>query len=264
LPVIDHLKAVLAIYPVRISMTSQIHQEIYHGLDNVSEDRREFIRKAFCMLPKLDRPRILDAGCGRGGPTLELARLSDGDITGIDIDAQALSKFEEKIAEEGLSDRIRVMNCSMSNMDFVEESIDVIWAEATIHIVGFEVGLNSWRRFLVPGGFLVIHEMAWLHPDPPVEIAGHWRRIYPGIRTVPEYLAEIPHFGYHLVGDFSVPEDFWWVNYYHPLEIRLDELRGKYKGDRQALAILENQQREVDLYKKYSRWYGSVYMIMQK
>ena len=58
-------------------------------LQEIEELRANFIRytkKAFRMLPKLDRPRILDIGCGSGAPTIELARLSDGEIIGIDID----------------------------------------------------------------------------------------------------------------------------------------------------------------------------------
>lgn len=58
-------------------MAVDIHREIHQGLDEVTAGRREFIRKAFQILPKLDRPRILDIGCGRGGPTLELARQTE-------------------------------------------------------------------------------------------------------------------------------------------------------------------------------------------
>jgi ubiquinone/menaquinone biosynthesis C-methylase UbiE len=149
--------AVYAACSTRIAMTSQIGREIHEGLDHVSKDRLDFIRKAYSMLPKLDRPRILDVGCGRGGPTLEIARLSGGDVTGIDIDTEALREFSERIAEEGFTDRVRVAKCSMSKIDFEEGSFNIIWAEATIHIIGFEAGLDSWRRFLVPGGYLVIH-----------------------------------------------------------------------------------------------------------
>jgi hypothetical protein len=106
--------------------------------------------------------------------------------------------------------------------------------------------------------------MAWLHPDPPDEIANYWRRINPGIRTVPEYLDLISRYGYHLVGHFSLPEDFWWDNYYHPLEVRINRMREKYEGDRQAWMFLDNEQRSVDLYKRNSRWYGSAYMLIQK
>ena len=31
-------------------------------------------------------------------------------------------------------------------------------------------GAGRWRALLRPGGYLVIHEMAWLQPDPPGEM----------------------------------------------------------------------------------------------
>jgi len=49
------------------------------------DDLRKYTRQAFHMLPRLDEPRILDIGCGPGASTLELARLSQGEIIGIDI-----------------------------------------------------------------------------------------------------------------------------------------------------------------------------------
>jgi cyclopropane fatty-acyl-phospholipid synthase-like methyltransferase len=50
----------------------------------------------------LTRPRILDVGCGPGGPTLELARLSDGEIIGLDIHQPSLDKLSRRIEEAGL------------------------------------------------------------------------------------------------------------------------------------------------------------------
>ncbi|HJX03327.1 MAG TPA: class I SAM-dependent methyltransferase, partial [Dehalococcoidia bacterium] len=50
----------------------------------------KYTRKAFQLLPQLDHPRILDIGCGSGVPTLELARLSNGEIVAVDNDAGAL------------------------------------------------------------------------------------------------------------------------------------------------------------------------------
>ena len=46
----------------------------------------QYTRMAFESIPRIDNPRILDIGCGTGMPTLELAKLSNGKITGIDID----------------------------------------------------------------------------------------------------------------------------------------------------------------------------------
>ena len=59
----------------------------------------KYTRKAFFLLPDLDRPRILDIGCGSGVPTIELARLTDGEIIGLDIDASLLDKLDQKIQE---------------------------------------------------------------------------------------------------------------------------------------------------------------------
>lgn len=38
----------------------------------------KYTRKAFESIPEMDKPRILDIGCGTGMPTLELAKLSNG------------------------------------------------------------------------------------------------------------------------------------------------------------------------------------------
>ena len=75
----------------------------------------KYTRKAFGFIPKVKNPRILDIGCGTGIPTLELARLSNGNITGIDIDQNALNKLNDKIIKAGLSDRIKVFNGLYSN-----------------------------------------------------------------------------------------------------------------------------------------------------
>ena len=48
-----------------------------------------YTRRAYRMLPHLAKPRILDIGCGTGVSTLELARISDGDLVAVDIDQDA-------------------------------------------------------------------------------------------------------------------------------------------------------------------------------
>ena len=65
-------------------MSSDILNEIHGPLLGASSERIKYTRKAYRMLPPLDRPSILDMGCGPGVPTLELARLSGGIVTGLD------------------------------------------------------------------------------------------------------------------------------------------------------------------------------------
>jgi SAM-dependent methyltransferase len=245
-------------------MTGDIFLEIHQGLPRESPGRNEYTRKAFEMLPQLDNPRILDVGCGPGGPTLELAKLSQGDVVGLDIHQQYLDELTKKAECAGLSDRVKAMKCSMFEMDFSDETFDIIWAEGSIFIVGFERGLKDWRRFLKPNGFLTVHEMAWLRPDPPKEIYDYWKESYPGIKTVQENLQQIPRCDYELIGHFTLPEDAWWIEYYGPLEKRIKELRIKHIDDPKAIEIIDKEQQEIDMFKKYYKWYGSVFFVMQK
>ena len=75
-------------------MTEEISFSVKKDL--VREHLNKYTRKAFQVLPKINNPTILDIGCGSGIPTLELARLSHGEILGIDIDQPALDKFTKK------------------------------------------------------------------------------------------------------------------------------------------------------------------------
>ena len=69
--------------------------------DEIRKRFLKYTRKAFRILPQMDKPRILDIGCGSGVPTLELARLSHGEVMGIDIDQPALDEFAGKIKKAG-------------------------------------------------------------------------------------------------------------------------------------------------------------------
>jgi ubiquinone/menaquinone biosynthesis C-methylase UbiE len=238
--------------------------EIHTDLEREAPGRDRYTRQAFRMLPSLDRPSILDIGCGPGGSTLELARLCNGHITALDLHLPYLERLEKKAREAGLSDRVKVVQCSMASMDFPEESFDIIWAEGSIYIVGFEKGLREWRALVKPEGYLVVHDVTWLRPDPPREVGDYWKTNYPGIRTVPESLEMISACGYRLIGHFTLPEDAWWVGYYGPLEERLQGLREKYGHDPEARAVLDEEQTEIDMYRQHSDWYGSVFFVMQK
>ena len=182
----------------------------------------------------------------------------------MDTNQDDLDLLTKKILEAGLSQRVQVVNGSMFEMNFPDESFDVIWSEGSINVIGFERGLKEWRRFIKSSGFLVLHEMTWLRPDPPQEIVDRWKSVYPGIRTAHEYTSQIPAHGYVLIDHFLLPEDTWWRDYYGPLETRIVELRNKYQKDRQVQELLDREQHEVDLFKKHSRWYGSAFYLMQK
>jgi ubiquinone/menaquinone biosynthesis C-methylase UbiE len=203
----------------------------------------KYTRRAFRVLPELESPRILDVGCGSGVPTIELAELSDGEIVGIDVDQSVLDILNRKIEKEGFLNRVKTRKCSLFEIDFPDESFDIIWAEGVSSIIGFERGLSEWRRLLRANGFLVIHDDS---------------------RDISYKLEKISGHGYRLVKCFSLPEEAWWREYYRPLEIRVKELYVKYKNNADALEILRKQQNEIDMVKKNPKEYGSAFFVMQK
>ena len=225
-------------------MNKKPFTEIYQKhLREVREGLNKYTRKAFQMLPELDKPRILDIGCGSGVPIIELVRLSNGEIIGLDIDRSALAELEREIKETGLSNRVKTMRCSMFETDFPDESFDIIWAEGSTHRIGFEKALREWRRFLKPDGFLVVHDEN---------------------KDTTNKVDQIPDCGYNLIGHFALPVEVWRNEYYRPLEKRIRELRIKHTDDPEALKLIDEKQNEIVMFKKDPESFCSVFFVMQK
>jgi len=203
----------------------------------------KYTRKAFRMLPELDKPRILDVGCGSGVPTMELARLSNGEIIGLDINQDLLDVLARKIEKAGLSDRVKAVKCSIFDMEFLDESFDIIWAEGSIYVIGFKRGLQEWKRFLKPNGFMVIHDEKG---------------------NINEKLEQISSCGYELLGYFILNEDTWWAEYFAPLEKLIGETQTKYADDAKVPGELHTAQQEIDMFKKNPERNSSVYFVTKK
>jgi len=152
----------------------------------------------------------------------------------------------------------------MQEMDFPGERFDIIWSEGPIHVVGFEKGLGQWRRFARPAGFVVVHEGTWPQGELPIELRMRSRATHQSIRTVAEYMTAVVSQGYALVGHFRVPGEVWWDEYFVPLEERIRTLRKKYAGDPEACAVLDQEEIEIDLFRRYPDWYDSAFFVMQK
>jgi ubiquinone/menaquinone biosynthesis C-methylase UbiE len=221
------------------------------SFDIQSEIRRDYFRakllqytrKAFKILPPLENPLVLDIGCGTGVVTMELARLSGGRVVGIDIDQTALDKLDQKIEQAGLTAQIKTVNCSMKEIQFKDNSFDIVWCEGAIFVIGFEKGLEEWRRLIRPLGFLVVHAK---------------------IVDVEKRVDLIPMSGYTLLDRFVVSKETWWDEHYGPLQSMIEGLRHKYQNDQNVLALLAKEQSEVDEFKNNPENHGSVFYLMRK
>lgn len=242
-----------------------IFHELFTDLPRQGPGSNECTAKAYSFIKKVPiNPRILDIGCGTGMQTLELARISNGKVTGLDNHQEALDKLEAKAKEMDLINNIETENGSMFNLPYHEPSFDIIWAEGSIYIMGFEEGLKNWYKFLKPNGYVVVTEVSWRRSKPPIELETFWKNEYPGIKSVKENIEIITRTGYELIKSFTLPDSVWLEQFYIPLEKRIAELEPRYKGNKKALDVLEITKLEIEYFRKYSDYYGYVFYIMKK
>jgi len=219
-----------------------LKEELQAYKDQLRENLVKYTRKAFRTLPKMIGPCILDIGCGSGVPTMELAKLSDGEIIAVDTSQPALDRLASKIRKAGLSSRVKAVKCSMFNMDFTDASFDIIWAEGSIDVIGFEKGLRDWRRLLKFGGFLVVHD---------------------DMGNLTEKQRQISQCGYELISNFVLSQDVWRNKYYAPLEKKFNWVRTNHTSQ-ETTEVLNNDQREIDAFKRDPERYRSVFFILRK
>jgi SAM-dependent methyltransferase len=189
---------------------------------------------------------ILDIGCGPGMQTIDLAKNAPGKIIALDNYKPYLDELHRRVATEKLSDKIIVQNGSMFDLSFAPESFDVIWSEGAIYIIGFEKGLQEWKKLIKRGGYLIASDIAWFREEIPAE------------------LQIIESASYRLIAHFPLPDSAWWQNYYHSIEQKIPQLELKYSDDSEAMEILRAEKEEMELFRKYSAFYGYEFYIMQK
>lgn len=207
---------------------------------------------------------IADLGCGTGGQTMVLAQHTPGSITGLDFFPEFIECFNRNAEKLNLQDRVKGVVGSMDALSFEKESLDLIWSEGAIYNIGFERGLNEWRKYLKTGGYVAVSESSWFTEERPAEIHDFWMSVYAEIDTIPNKVAQIQKAGYILVATFILPEYCWTENYFTPLVKAREIFSRKYAGNKTVEELISFQHHEAELYRKYKEFYGYVFYIAKK
>ncbi|NYT05947.1 MAG: class I SAM-dependent methyltransferase [Methanomicrobiales archaeon] len=227
----------------------------------------EHTEKAFSLIaePPKGGGEILDVGCGKGVQTMALARLCPScRIIATDIHQPFLDAVDEKIAAGGYSGRIKTVRASMDDLPFKEESFDIIWAEGCSFIMGFENAVRYWKKFLKPGGYMMISDLFWFTENPSAEAWEFFAEIDPTIMIEEKGFEIIRNAGFELAGSFRLPPRVWVESYYGIVKGELGNLLEKFKDNEGALMIIEGLEKQIEIFEKYHEEYGYTYTVMRK
>ncbi|MBW2455202.1 MAG: methyltransferase domain-containing protein [Deltaproteobacteria bacterium] len=245
----------------------QLFMDIYERLPRQGPGMAESTHRALKLLGELPAAlRVADIGCGVGKQTIDLAAQlgPEAHITAVDFYDPFLAQLRSRAAELGLEGRISTQVGDMAQLDFEPASLDVIWSEGAIYLMGFGHGLQAWRPFLAPGGGLVVSEASWLRDDVPEPCRRFWEAEYPAITTAEQNVRTLEAAGYRSLGHFALPDDGWERDYYVPLRRELARLRAGAALGEEDHAVLASMDDEIRLFEQYSAYYGYVFYVMQR
>ncbi len=239
--------------------------EYYSNVERQGPGSPEITIKALSFIEGLtDESGIVDLGCGTGGQTMVLGQHAPGKITGIDLFPVFINLFNSNAKRLNLQDKVKGIVGSMEELPFQKEELDLIWSEGAIYNIGFERGLNEWRKLLKTGGYIAVSEVSWFTDERPKEIDEFWMDAYPEIGTIPNKVAIMQKAGYVPVATFILPENCWTEHFYDPQVSAQEAFLNKNAGNKAAEEFIANQQHETQLYYKYKEYYGYVFYIGKK
>jgi ubiquinone/menaquinone biosynthesis C-methylase UbiE len=97
--------------------------------------------------------RLLDVGCGSGGPALRLSETTGASVLGVDVLEEGIAAATQLAKARGLGDRARFVRIDAGEgLPFEDESFDaVLSTDAMCHLPNRPSILKEWHRVTSPG-----------------------------------------------------------------------------------------------------------------
>jgi len=243
----------------------EIFLEVFESLPRQGPGNRTCAARALRLCRELrEFPTILDLGCGVGAQTLHLAELTSGSIVAIDNHAPSIERLQAVIAQRGLAQRVSAIVGDMAHLEQPLGSFDLVWSEGALYSIGLRNALHVCHELLCPGGYLAFTDAVWRKENPPPEVKAAFDLDYPTMGRLDDDVAAIQEHGFELVGHFTLPDEAWWDDFYTPMETRIAELRGKYRDDVEAAAILDQLAEEPEMHRRYSDFYAYEFFVAHR
>lgn len=126
--------------------------------------------------------KVLDVGCGVGGPAREIATFTGCEVVGLNNNDYQVERATIGAQKAGLADKVSFVKGDFMQMDFEPESFDAVYAiEATVHAPVLEGVYGEIYKVLKPGGVFGVYE--WVMTDKYDETNEEHRKIAYGIEV---------------------------------------------------------------------------------
>lgn len=143
--------------------------------------------------------RILDIGCGIGGPVFEMARTHGAHVVGIDLEAPLIERAQQAAKRHALEQQCTFQTVEVGPLPFEDCSFDVVISSGAFTQIADKSGiLGESLRVLRPGGQLRCYD--WLKPAGEYsEDMHYWFKmegITYGLETLEEYEQDLVDAGF--------------------------------------------------------------------
>jgi SAM-dependent methyltransferase len=135
--------------------------------------------------------RVLDVGCGVATTAVEIARRHRAQVTAVDIAPLMLERAQANVAAAHLTDRVSVAPGDILELNFGDDTFDVVIAEAVTMFVDRRRAAAELARVTRPGGKVLATEFFWRRPPTPEAREVFLGQVCPGMEfdTLEDWVA---------------------------------------------------------------------------
>jgi ubiquinone/menaquinone biosynthesis C-methylase UbiE len=175
------------------------HFAVFSGSETLAEAIQATERRIADEAGARQGVRLLDVGCGVGGPALSIAAYSGAHVTGVSIVPRQIEIARQRAAERDLTGQTRFEVADAMDLPFDAETFDAAYVfDASCHMPDKAAFCKQVARVLRPGGRFV--GLDWMKKDGlgPADEAKYVEPIC-RLHGVP-HLVSLPEWHYCLAG----------------------------------------------------------------